>query len=116
MAELCAIGIENYKELVLPEGKVLFNETSSDNYEVYYLKGTGNIEVTYNPNGGSVTPSVVYKNAGDTLGTQPVPVLNGHYLDGWYTDPTNGTKVDENTIVNSNVTYYVHYRINEYNK
>ncbi len=52
--------------------------------------------VTYDPNGGTVSPNgkdVIYD---DVYGTLPTPTRTGHIFNGWY---LGGTKVTENTIV-----------------
>ncbi|MDR1953180.1 MAG: InlB B-repeat-containing protein, partial [Clostridiales Family XIII bacterium] len=33
---------------------------------------------------------------------------------GWFTDQTNGTQIDANTVVNANVTYYAHWTPKQY--
>ena len=91
-----------------------------DTYSIYKsdLSTTVNLTITdangyvinFNTMGGSTlqNPTVV-KNANDTLGPLEYPTKSGEIFDGWYTDPTGGTKVTGNTIVTSGATYYAHY-------
>lgn len=70
--------------------------------------------VTWNPNGGSVSPTSTTKTHGSTLGTLPTPtraadVQYTYTFKGWFTAATGGTQVSASTIVTKNVTYYAHW-------
>ena len=71
------------------------------------------VQATFAPGqGGSVSEQTRNLNAGDKLGdggTLPVPTCPGMYFAGWYTDPTAGVRVDENTVINEDTTYYAHW-------
>ena len=92
---------------IYPTGKALYNETSLDNYEVYYLVPTSSgVTVTFNPNGGSVFPTSMSKTSGENIGTLPTPTRENYDFDGWY----NGNdKVTSSYVVNSNVTLTAHW-------
>ena len=92
---------------IYPAGKTLYNETSPDNYEVYYLVPTSSgVTVTFNPNGGSVFPTSMSKTSGENIGTLPTPTRTNYDFDGWY----NGNdKINSNYVVNSNVTFTAHW-------
>ena len=48
---------------------------------------------------------------GTNLYTFPYLKRDNYQLLGWYTDPVNGDKIDENTIVPStDTTYYAHWK------
>lgn len=50
-----------------------------------------------------------------TLGNSLVsPVRDGYTFEGWYTDPVNGTKIEQTTVVEDNATYYAHWSKNPY--
>ena len=49
------------------------------------------------------------KKYGESLGTMPSPVESGYTLQGWYTEKSGGTKVDQNTLVTGDATYYAHW-------
>lgn len=46
----------------------------------------------------------------DSLGNMPNPIRSGYTFLGWYTEALGGTRVDENTIVTENTTYYAHWQ------
>ena len=70
--------------------------------------------VTWNPNGGSVSPTSTTKTHGSTLGTLPTPtraadVQYTYTFKGWFTAATGGTQVSASTTVTRNVTYYAQW-------
>lgn len=73
-------------------------------------------KVTFNANGGTVSPASQTVTFGEAYGTLPKPELKGHSFDGWYTAKTGGTKVDKNTIVDTfgSHTLYAHWTVNRY--
>lgn len=78
-----------------------------------YARWTGrNYVVTFNSNGGS-TPSPTTKTVtfGSTYGTLPNVTKNNNDFDGWYTAQTGGTRITDNSQVNtaSNHTLYAHW-------
>lgn len=73
--------------------------------------------VTWNPNGGSVSPTSTTKTHGSTLGTLPTPtraadVQYTYTFKGWFTAATGGTQVSASTTVTTNVTYYAQWTAN----
>ena len=64
--------------------------------------------VTYDANGGAVSPaSDSYTNTPINL---PTPTIEGCYLfDGWYTAKTGGTKVQSPYTPTANITLYAHW-------
>lgn len=70
--------------------------------------------VTWNPNGGSVSPTSTTKTHGSTLGTLPTPTraADAQYtytFKGWFTAATGGTQISASTTVTGNVIYYAHW-------
>lgn len=66
--------------------------------------------LTYNANGGSVSPTSKVLNYGAQYGTLPTPIRKGYTFDGWYISPTGGTKVSSSTTMGaSNTTIYAHW-------
>ena len=70
--------------------------------------------VTWNPNGGSVSPTSTTKTHGSTLGTLPTPtraadVQYTYTFKGWFTAAIGGTQVSASTTVTGNVTYYAQW-------
>ncbi len=73
-----------------------------------------NLTVTFDANGGTApNPSskpVTYDEQYDTL---PTTSWSGHTFQGWYTGPTNGSKIEATTIVQNenNHTLYAHWGV-----
>lgn len=70
--------------------------------------------VTWNANGGTVSPASVTKTHGATLGTLPTPTKAStaeysYTFAGWFTAATGGTQITASTTVTKNVTYYAHW-------
>ena len=65
--------------------------------------------ITWNSMGGStISPTTVVE--GSPIGTLPAPTKDGYNLLGWYTtEVEGGEEITENTIINSNVTYYARW-------
>lgn len=69
--------------------------------------------VTFDPNGGRVSPASTAVTIGKTYGTLPTPNRTGYRFDGWYTDQTNGTKVTSATTVTTTKDHilYAHWHL-----
>ena len=70
--------------------------------------------VTWNANGGTVSPASVSKTHGSTLGTLPTPTRAAtaeysYTFAGWFTAASGGIQISSTTIVTGNVTYYAHW-------
>lgn len=60
---------------------------------------------------GGLSVAEIVKMKGTNLYTFPYLKRDNYQLLGWYTDPVNGEKIDENTIVpNTDTTYYAHWK------
>lgn len=72
--------------------------------------------VTFDPNGGRVSPASTAVTIGKTYGTLPTPTRTGYSFDGWYTKKTDGTNVTETTTVGTNppTTLYAHWTAEKY--
>lgn len=55
--------------------------------------------VTFDAQGGSVTPASKSVTYGQPYGSLPVPVRAGYRFDGWFTAATGGTQVTAETVV-----------------
>ena len=86
------------------------NNTKSITFKVV-AKGEPlpNYTVTFNANGGSVSPATRTVASGSTVGTLPTATRSGYTFDGWFTSANGGTKVTSSTKVTANVTYYAHW-------
>ena len=66
--------------------------------------------ITFNANGGSVTPASAETGADGKLASLPTPARSGSYsFNGWYTAASGGTKVTTSTIFNANTTIYAQW-------
>ena len=72
--------------------------------------------VSFNANGGSVSPASTTVTYGSTYGTLPTPTRTGHTFNGWYTEPSGGTQITANTTVSltANQTLYAQWTVNSY--
>ena len=69
--------------------------------------------LTYNPNGGSVSPTSKSLTYNSAYGTLPTPTRKGYAFTGWFTAASGGTKVSESTKMGTgNITIYVHWKAN----
>ena len=67
--------------------------------------------VTYNPNGGSVSPTSETKEHGSEYGTMPTPTRSNHRFLGWFTSANGGTQITSTSIVTGNITLYAHWEV-----
>lgn len=72
--------------------------------------------VTFDPNGGRVSPASTAVTIGKKYGPLPTPTRTGYSFDGWYTKEIGGTKVTETTYVGTNppATLYAHWIAKKY--
>lgn len=69
--------------------------------------------VTLDANGGTVSMASRTATYGSEYPALPAPTRTGYTFDGWYTQKTGGTKVDDNTTVTTaaNHTLYAHWHL-----
>ena len=65
--------------------------------------------VSFNANGGSVSPTTRKLDGCMAVGELPTPVRTGFTFAGWYTAANGGVRITEQTVVHSSVTYYAHW-------
>lgn len=72
--------------------------------------------VTFDPNGGRVSPTSTAVTIGKKYGPLPTPNRYGYDFDGWYTEKTGGTKVTETTTVGQDppTKLYARWTANNY--
>lgn len=75
----------------------------------------GTVTITLNAAGGTVTPGTITAYYGGKLGTLPTPTRDYYSFEGWYTQESGGTVVNEDTPVESvgSTTLYAHWKQNE---
>ena len=64
--------------------------------------------VTFNANGGSVSPSSAVTTDGK-LTALPIPTRSGYDFVGWYTTASGGDRVTVNTVFTKNTTIYAYW-------
>ncbi|MDE6260578.1 MAG: InlB B-repeat-containing protein [Oscillospiraceae bacterium] len=64
--------------------------------------------VTFDANGGSVSPSSAVTNA-DGKVSLPTPARTGYTFAGWYTAPSGGTRVGASMVFSANTTVYAQW-------
>jgi len=65
--------------------------------------------VTFNANGGTVTPATMDTNEIGKLTSLPTPARTGYSFDGWYTEPSGGTRITTDTVFTESTTVYAHW-------
>ena len=76
------------------------------------MTGTVNTyKVTFNPNGGAVSPTSKTVTYGEPYGTLPTPQREGYGFLGWYTAASGGSKITATSTVSitANQTLYAHW-------
>ncbi|MCL1893771.1 MAG: InlB B-repeat-containing protein [Holophagaceae bacterium] len=68
-----------------------------------------NHTITFDPNGGSVSPTNGTTGADGKLTSLPTPAYSGHTFDGWFTSAVGGTQVTTSTVFTANATIYAHW-------
>lgn len=71
--------------------------------------------VTYNANGGTLDGDSSYTiPQNSVINYFPSVSKPWHNLDGWYTQPTGGTRFTNGTTITQNITYYAHWNLSTY--
>ncbi len=66
--------------------------------------------VSFNANGGSVSPTTRKVAKGAAVGALPRATRNGYKFLGWFTAVRGGNQIYSSTVVLGNVTYYAHWQ------
>lgn len=70
------------------------------------------VTISFNANGGSVTPSVKTIKVGESYGNLPTPSRDGYVFDGWYTASQDGSRITSSTVATKNLTLYAYWSAN----
>ena len=87
-------------------------DSSEASYSLKYscnASATVQHTVTFNANGGNVSPTTRTVESGGAIGSLPTPTRDGWKFSGWFTATTGGTQVTSVTKVTGNVTYYAQW-------
>ena len=88
-------------EVIKPVIEIPIEQTKQEDNSPYV--------VTFNPNGGTVSPTTKEVVRGEKVGSLPTPTNGTTPFLGWYTSLNDGTKITENTIPTGDTTYYAHW-------
>jgi len=75
-----------------------------------YARWASVYTITFNANGGTVTPPTGATGVNGMLPSLPTPMRKNYAFNGWYTAPTGGTKVGTGTVFNSDATIFAQWR------
>ena len=90
--------------------KITQNTTQSQQNVTHSARWT--ITVTWNANGGTVSPTSRQQSSDAPVGTLPTPRRTNHTLRGWYTAQNGGTRISENHWTpHNNVTYWARWNV-----
>ena len=92
-------------------GKIPTSATGIKNVAAQWAK---KYTVTFDANGGTVTPDTMTLTHGDVYGKLPTPTRDGYTFAGWFTDPNGGAKVEQGDVVTASHTLYAHWTANTY--
>jgi uncharacterized repeat protein (TIGR02543 family) len=95
--------------------KVTESTVYSANTIIYAQWAQINYTVTFDANGGEVTPEFGTTGVNWILASLPTPIRTGYTFDGWYTAETGGTQVIKSaTGFSADATIYARWTINTY--
>ena len=102
------------------EGSEINNNTEEIDGEIYktaimYID-TSKYKVTFDANGGEVSPTYKIINIGDSIGTLPTPSKGVYTFDGWFSSKTGGEEINSSYIPDKNITIYARYHYNANNE
>ena len=74
-----------------------------------YIKLSSEVTVTFDPNYTGASTFEQEVNKSKAIGTLPTESRPGYVLLGWFNDPVDGFKANENTVINDDITLYAHW-------
>lgn len=127
---ICSLSIpENSMGVNAKSTRVETNETSSNSNEEIKDEinpstiideddltpfGATKVTITFNANGGKVSPGSKSVNKNSTIGSMPTPTRTGYSFQGWYTSSSGGSKVTSSTKATKSMTVYAHWKRKSY--
>ncbi|MBQ3468528.1 MAG: InlB B-repeat-containing protein [Bacilli bacterium] len=91
------------------EGTEITDHTIVTGNDTYYAHWKEKITITFNANGGTVSPGSKDIAKGAAIGSMPVPEYGNHDFVGWFTDQSAGTQVTESTTFNASTEIFAHW-------
>lgn len=99
-----------YKDSGLTTAWDFFTDTVVANITLYAKWTENTYTISFNANGGSVSPASAMTGADGKLTSLPTPTRSGSYsFAGWYTAASGGTQVTTGTVFNTDTTIYAHW-------
>ena len=102
-------------------GLITFDGNSGNNEHIRFHGGdaTFNLKrptrrLTFNANGGSVTPTYKDVGCGNAFGTLPTPTATGYTNTGWFTSTAGGSQYTINSTTCKDLTLYAQWTPNTY--
>ena len=78
-------------------------------FSTYAVGYTASHTITFDANGGTVTPTEAPTGSNGKLSTLPTPTWDGYTFKGWYTSADGGTAVTTDTAFTGSTTIYAHW-------
>ena len=90
--------------------------TTAGKHTLYAHWTANKYTVTFDVNGGTVTPAEQTVTYGSHYGELPTPTREGYTFAGWFTEKDGGTQVTKETVVTTagKHTLYAHWTANKY--
>lgn len=80
-----------------------------ENMTVTFALPTAGYVITFDPNGGTVSPSTVTTGKDGKLSVWPEPTRAGYVFNGWWTKQDGGDGVKSGNSFTENATFYAHW-------
>jgi len=105
-----------YGSGIVTEGYVSYKDSGVSSLNAIsptYTVGAAGCTVTFDPNGGQVSPTSGITNAAGRLTSLPTPTTTdtSKKFDGWYDEKTGGNQVDLNKAYYTDTTIYAHWKV-----
>ena len=97
-----------YDQSHIDKGYAHYDE-GEDNPGYFNAKYDSYFTITFNANGGTVSPASKRVGEGAKIKDMPTPERTGHVFLGWYTQAIGGTKITANYTPTENKTLYAHW-------
>lgn len=94
-------------------GTRIYESTVCTGATTIYAHWTERCKITFDANGGSVSPSYKVVDYGAQYGDLPTPTRHGYFFDGWYEESYFQTKVLPTNICYSSTTIYAKWNPTE---
>ena len=83
--------------------------TGNDRIYAHWAETPATYTITFDANGGTVSPTSGTTDASGKLSSLPTPTWSGHDFSGWFTAANGGTQVTTSTVFTGNDRIYAHW-------